>query len=213
MTDYKAAHLAWISEQTKRGFIPKEYGDWKYNIPYLEMMRFTYSQPNCTQQNAEWFYEADKLWFSEKTKISRDMDKKIQKLIPTPNGCWFITIGFNHQTWTVDKCVKAIQKIINMDWVIRCKANFELFRDNGEHPHCHFYIETRECKSKILDKLWRPNYIKEIVLKRNFIDIKEAGDQHQKYINLEKVDEKMECVKKDKEWRLSNNIPDFEKNW
>ena len=135
MTDYKAAHLAWIASETKKGFIPKHYGDWVYNIPYIEMMRYTYAQSNSTQQTAEWFYNADKLWFRESRKISRDMDKKIEKSIPTPNGEWFITIGFNHQTWTVAKCVKAIQKIIDMDWVISCEANFELYRENGEHPH------------------------------------------------------------------------------
>jgi len=81
------------------------------------------------------------------------------------------------------------------------------------NPHCHFYIETKECKSKVLDKLWRPKYVKEIVLQRTFIDIKQAEAQHLPYINLEKQTSKQECIKKDIEWRKQNNIPDFEKNW
>lgn len=213
MTDYKAAHLNFIKEQSQKGFIPKEYVDWKYNIPYLEMMRFTYSQPAATQEVAEMFYNADKKWLLDKQKISKSIDKRLQLLESTPDGRWFVTIGFNHQTWNIQKCTKCIEKILGMDWIIKAKANFELFRENGEHPHCHFLLETKEPKSRILDKLFRPKYVKDIVLARSFIDVKEAQPFHDKYINLDKQTLKQEYVEKDKEWRNKNNIPDYEKNW
>jgi len=213
MTDFKSAHLSWISQETKKGFIPKEYVDWKYNISYLEMMRFTYSQPACTQEIAEMFYNADKKYVLDKLKISRSIDKKLQMLESTPDGRWFVTIGFNHQTWNIQKCIKCIEKILGMDWIIKAKANFELFRENGEHPHIHFLLETKEPKSRILDKLFRPKYVKDIVLARSFIDVKEAQPFHDKYINLDKQTLKQEYVEKDKEWRKKHNIPDYEKNW
>ena len=64
-----------------------------------------------------------------------------------------------------------------------------------------------------MDKLFRPKYVKDIVLARSFIDVKEAQPFHDKYINLDKQTLKQEYVEKDKEWRNKNNIPDYEKNW
>lgn len=212
--NYKDAHLQWIANNPK--FVPQYPPK---GLTYLEVMKSLYSQPEwnrpCDRMNdmALAMFVIDKKWQLMSTKISKMVDKKVQQLIPIPNGEWFVTIGFNHQTWSVDKCVKAIQKIMDMDWVVRCKANFELYRENGEHPHCHFYIETKECKSKILDKIWRPKYIKELVLKKSFIDIKEAQEYHKKYIQLDKCEEKQSCIGQDKVWRKENNIPDFEKNW
>lgn len=214
MTDYKSAHLAWISQETKKGFIPKEYVDWKYNIPYLEMMRFTYSQPACTQEIAEMFYNADMKYVFEKQKISRDIIKKTQMLQPTDGNMWFVTINFKHDVWTIPKCVSAINKIIAMEWILKAKCNFELFRTNGEHPHCHILLQSLKGKNDILDRIFRPKYIKDLVINKNSIDVKPYnGENHDNYINLIKIEEKMESVGKDIIWRQQNNIPDFQKNW
>lgn len=227
MTDYIEGHLAWIKNNPK--FQPKYVSSYGYD--YYEIMRelytvqrvirkydvcehiCTYKENPFIQDFAKKQWIADKAWHKASNALSKAIDKEVEKLEPTPNGMWFVTIGFNHQTWNVKDCCKAIQKILEMDWIISAKANFELHRENGEHPHVHFLIETKEPKSRILDKLSRPLYVKKVVLSKNFIDIKPALDYHHKYINLDKQTDKQEFVEKDRVWRLKENIPDYEKNW
>jgi len=209
MTDYKSAHLAWIN--STKSFTPKYLHD--YTSPYVEIMKFIYAKECCSQEYARKLFIADKVWFKECHSVSKDLDKAVCDLIPAKSNYYFVTIGFNHQTWTISECVKSIHKILAMEWIISGKANFELYRTNGEHPHCHFVIETLEPKSRILEKLFRPQYMKKIILSKNFIDVKPMENYHHKYIMLDKVSDKMFCVEKDIQWRKENNIPDFEKNY
>jgi len=215
--DFKTAHLHWL-KQTKN-FVPF-CPDYNHNHPvvlnqamYYEMTEFTYSQSSCTQEYAKEQFLLDKQRYNDSILASKYIDKQLEKLTPTPSGVWFVTIGFNHQTWSVAKCKKFIEKVLAMDWIIRAKANFELYRENGEHPHCHFIIETKEPKCRILEKLLRPQYAKEVVFSKNFIDVKVCSDYHHKYINLDKQVDKMKYVEKDREWRKNNSIPEYEKNW
>lgn len=232
--DYVSAHLAWV--KLNPTFSPKYAQDMSESGSYYNSLLLLYRTAGSLRgdlKDDEWLsykakhserepllqnlakslYDADKLWLENSRVISQLVTKKIidnKKLEPT---AYFVTIGFNHQTWSVDKCVKAISKLMDFDWVLKCKANFELFRENGEHPHCHFYIETYEPKSKVLEKLFRPKYIQDIVLKKSFIDIKKAELYHMDYINLVKTSGKMTYVERDIEWREKHCIPNFEKNW
>jgi len=209
--DYKSAHLLWL-KRTK-DFIPSYTLVEATTKDYHELMEFTYSQKSATQEYAHNRFLEDVKHYDNCVGAIRSVKIELQKMIPTPNGIWFVTIGFNHQTWSVTKCKKFIEKVLDMDWIIRAKANFELYRENGEHPHVHFIIETKEPKSRILEKLLRPQYAKEVVLSKNFIDVKVCSDYHHKYINLDKQVDKMKYVEKDKEWRKKNSIPEYEKNW
>lgn len=211
MADYKSAHLAWIN--STKSFTPKYASDYRSDISYFEVMKQIYNDSICTQEIAKSFFISDKIWFQQSFKVSKEIDKEIDKLEPTANSMWFVTVGFNHATWSIKDCDKFITKVLEMEWVISAKANFELHRTNGLHPHCHFAIETKEPKSKILDKLFRPLYAKKVIFSKNFIDIKPMMEYHHNYIRMLKVEEKMECVDKDREWRKKNNIPDYEKNW
>lgn len=207
--DYKSVHLAWVYKT--KTFVPKYAQD--YTTSYYEVMKEVYRNKNVTNKMAKIMYYADKRWHKVANKIMIEADKELNDEIPEPTKEWFITIGFNHQTWSVAKCKKVIEKILAMDWVKKAKANFELYRENGEHPHVHFMIETDIPRSKILDKLWRPRYVKDVVLARNFIDIKPAEIHHNNYIMLNKTEHKMKYIDKDIEWRKKNDIPDYEKNW
>jgi len=207
--DYKSIHLAWI--KNTRNFVPKYATD--YTEPYYDVIRQMYSHNGATQEFAKVMYHSDIRWWEECLAVQQQEIKAVKKDIKQEPKVYFVTIGFNHQTWSIEKCTKAISKILEFDWIIKAKANFELFRENGEHPHCHFYISTFEPKSKVLEKLFRPNYIQQIVLKKSFIDLKVAEDYHYKYIMLDKVVDKMGCVEKDIQWRIENDIPDYEKNW
>lgn len=207
--DYRNAHLAWI--KSTRDFEPKYPADYK-SASYLEVMENLYSNPEVTQKFAHACYVSDRKWYIDSKRISKQIEKEVLKSIGEQSNLWFVTIGFNHQTWTIPKCVKVIEKILAMDWVNSAKANFELYRENGEHPHCHFVINTSLPKSKIIEKIFRPKYVTEVVLSKNFIDVKPADQVHKKYIKLDKQESKMNFVEKDIEWRHKNNIPDFEKN-
>jgi len=210
MADYKNAHLAWL--KSCRDFEPKYPSDYKSGT-YLDVMTTLYADERIPMIMAYHMFISDKAWYKKSKKIAREIDKQVEKLEPTPPTLWFVTLNFNHQTWNVKDCTKCIEKILAMDWIIRAKANFEYYRENGEHPHCHFLLETKEPKSRILDKIFRPLYTKKVIFKKNFIDCEPGMDYHHKYINLDKKNEKMENVQKDIEWRKKNNIPDFEKNW
>lgn len=211
MADFKNAHLAWL--KATRDFEPKYPQDYSRGISYIDTMIALYADPRIPMTMAEAMFVADKAWYKRSKKIAREIDKQVEALEPTPSTMWFITIGFNHDTWSIKDCNFCIEKLLAMEWIIRGKANFEFYRSNGEHPHCHFLIETKEPKSRILEKLFRPLYTKKVVFSKNFIDVKPALEHHHKYIMLDKVFDKMENVEKDKEWRKKNKIPDYEKNW
>jgi len=208
---YKSAHLAWI--HSTKNFTPKYAGDYRSDISYYEVMKHLYQNPNVTEDYAKLLFIQDKVWFQQSFKVSKEIDNIVKKLEPTANSQWFLTIGFNHQTWSISKCCKVIENILAMEWIKKAKANFELYRENGEHPHCHFFIETDLPKSKILEKVFRPLYVKEVVLSKSFIDLKQAGEYHLKYIKLDKQEAKLQYIDKDKLWRAANGIPDYEKNW
>lgn len=209
--DYKTAHIQWLTNT--KNFVPKYPADYSRGVSYLETMISLYADPRIPQEMARAMFVSDKNHYNNCYKVIKEVDKLVEKLVPTPNDSWFVTVGFNHDTWNIKDCDKFIRNVLEMDWVIRGKANFELFRSNGEHPHCHFVIETKEPKSRILEKLFRPLYAKKVVFSKNFIDVKPMMDYHHKYIMLDKIEEKMECVKKDIDFRKKNNIPDYEKNW
>jgi hypothetical protein len=214
--DYISAHLSWIRRNPS--FSPIDACCYKDGRTHYQVMSDFYAVNPATgvpvpQCVAKGYFKADRQWYEQSVCINNLITKEIiaeTKLKPFE---WFVTIGFNHQTWTVAKCVNTISKLMDFDWVISCKSNFELFRENGEHPHCHFLIKTFEHKSKVLEKFFRPKYVQDIVLKKSFIDIKKAELYHYDYINLVKTDAKMQCVNQDIVWRQQNKIPNFEKNW
>lgn len=122
---------------------------------------------------------------------------------------YFVTIGFNHQTWDIPKCVAVINKVLSAPWVKQGEAVFELHRANGEHPHAHFvlYLENPLPKSKVVEKIFKLAGIKKVVLAKNFIDIKELTDVRKLYVRGIKQDAKMPYIKKDQEWRGKHNLP------
>lgn len=195
--DFKSIHLAWIARNPK--FVP-QYGS-DYSESYLDIMKQVYSNPNCSQAWAKKCFAADLLW-------KKKVDDVIMKFLSMNQTCsfHFITVGFNHQTWNIPDCVKLIETIMSYDWVVSCKAVFELHRANGEHPHAHFLIQSSLTKSKILEKMWAAKGIKKLVLKKSFIDYKVGQSHHELYVTGMKVDEKMIYVAMDNEWRDNNNI-------
>lgn len=211
MSDFKNAHLAWL--KSTRDFEPRYPQDYARGQSYMETMTALYADSRIPMSMAEAMFVSDKAWYKKSKKIAREIDKKVDALEPTPNGLWFVTLNFNHDTWSIKDCHKCITNVLAMDWVIRAKGNFELHGEKGEHPHCHILLETKEPKSRICDKIFRPLYTKKVIFKKNFVECEMAQDYHYNYINLDKTSDKMTNVQKDIEWRKKNNIPDYEKNW
>jgi len=166
---------------------------------------------NCSQVGAKMFYDADRKWqmqCAEQLAITAKQDYAEKKIVIKPKE-WFITIGFNHQTWDIPSCVKVIYKILSFDWVDSGTGVFELYRTNGEHPHVHLLLDLNQdlSKSKLLEKIWATAGIKKVVLKKPFIDIKVAEEYHHNYIIGIKKPEKMPYCERDAEWREQNKIP------
>lgn len=203
--DYITAHLSWIKNNPQ--FVPQGYAQFSA-YTYFEIMTELYANPRVKQNHAEMLYEADQLWLEKCSQIKKTMFKRVKT---KPTTC-FVTIGFNHQTWSIQSCIDVINKIKSFDWVKSFQGCFELHRQNGEHPHCHMIIDTDETKSKVLEKIWATKGIKKIVLKKSFIDYKVCEDYHYKYIHGDKIESKILYVNKDNLWRVQNDIPHlFEK--
>lgn len=201
--DWKSIHLNWISKQLKTGWLPRNAED--LSESYLEIMKFTYSKDFVSQAYAERCYLDDIKWTVECEKAKTQL---LKSLIDSSKR-YFVTIGFNHQTWTIQRCITLIKRIMEFDWVEKYYAVFELHRENGLHPHVHMMIQTSLTKSKLSEKLWAVRGIKDIVLKKPFIDVKPYESYRDKYLLGEKTESKMPYVIKDQQWRTENQIPHY----
>lgn len=198
-------HLQWIKKHPL--FIP----DWcilDHTESYFNVMTLIYKEsPTMPQICIDRFFRDDLRVFDEYENAMNLI--KTSYNIGAKSLSYFCTIGFNHQTYTIEKCVDVINTILTFPWVLSCRAVFEFHRENGEHPHCHFLISTEIQKSKVLEKIWATKGIKKVCLKKSFIDVKVALPAHAKYIMLDKQQSKMAYVAKDIIWRKKNAIPEF----
>ena len=211
------AHLIWIAKHPE--FIPPTWSPTtvkigNYILPeitYYELMeevyKFSSRDDKMLAFDARANFEKDIKYFVSLNEIT----KNIVTGYVTSNKKFFITIGFNHQTWSVSQCISVIQNVLDNKIILSGKAVFELYRTNGEHPHCHFLVELSESipRSKLAEKIFAVKGIKKVVLKKTFIDIKESQPYHEKYINGDKIEEKMKLCNLDFLFREKNNIPHF----
>jgi len=211
--DYKALHLKWLHQTPS--FSPKFA--YQFTENYYDIMVESYSPRRSwiTNDIARQLFAADMRWHSSSATHIKALQKEAYNIVPM--SPLFVTIGFNHQTWTIPSCVKVIEHILEFDWIDSIYCVFEYHRENGVHPHAHMIIIPAEVlsKSKVLEKLWAAAGIKKVVLNNNgkkcstFIDYKIAEEYHFKYIKGEKKESKMPFVEQDIKWRKENNINDF----
>lgn len=223
-TDYTATHLQWLKRHPS--YYPPYYEKYSCNNYYDQMCLHykTLMELHPAKKVNELAYRdllADMYHQQNYDKTIRDLQKTIcQGNTGSSRKFFFVTIGFEHDLFTINKALFCIKQILGYEWVTSAKANFEFHRvvegQIFEHPHVHFFIGTDDkkmCKSKIIGKIFRAKSCNSIVSNENFIDVKVAEQYHMDYILLKKKDEKMPMVQLDKEWRQENNIPDFEKDW
>ena len=212
LTKQAEAHLAWIKKMTPTYDFG---GNWRGT--YHETMAFLYSSQPLINQEAQIWFDHDVQKYEETQELIRTTVLRAQQVahLGADIDPLFITLGFNHQTWSIPRCLKVIQCIQDLGWVQSLRAVFELHRENGLHPHVHIYIEpnVKYSKSKVLEKLWAVAGIKRVILQKSFIDYKIAMPYHLDYIMLRKKEEKMYYVNKDTQWRSDEGIPIIEKEW
>jgi len=199
--NYKALHLQWITNHPR--FIDKQ----SYNVPYIEIMEQTYKNPAITDEIALEFFKSDVRWYHESQDLIANI-VALSKAPPLPDSL-FITIGFNHQTWTPNKCHKAIENLLSLTLIKTATAVFELHRENGEHPHVHLLITTDKNypKSRVIDRIYNCKGIKDLVVGKQFIDYKIAEAYHLGYINGDKKEEKLKYVEMDNNWKMCQGLP------
>lgn len=129
----------------------------------------------------------------------------------------FITIGFNEQTITPQKMSNVSKKVSELKYFKDCYYVFEKHRENGIHHHTHFLVKfyKKEFKSKIIDWIYQVRGMREVCLKKEFIDILgplnskkiyQPYEKYYEYINGNKKQDKLKYVEQDKQWRNENNM-------
>lgn len=214
--DFISLHIQWVKNHPS--FIPKGCRDYSkddnahgktYVDTLIQLYRNEGNKNNPPQWMAEALFKGDLKWFEESKRAEAMLIKSIGQVNPTK---WFITFNFNHQTFDVDKAVTYIKYVISKtDFIVSAKCKFEMFRTNGEHPHCHciMVFDSTMAKSTIAKIFWNRAGGKKLILKSNFIDVLPYEDRHDQYINGIKHISKMDCVNKDIVWRKNSNIPEF----
>lgn len=211
--DYVSMHLKWITDNPR--FIP--YGGVNAEIAptYLKYMQWFYFENDMVTSDSErnehgyYFLKSD-ISHERSTELAlKRYLKDTNVMVPSSH---FVTLNFDHATWSIPACIDVLNIIIGFEWVIYLRAVFELHRENGKiHPHMHLIIVTADkmAKSTLIFKLWAVGGIKKVMHGKNFIDCMPLEDRHHKYVLGIKDDKKMPFVKKDVVWRERNNIPDL----
>lgn len=182
----------------------------------------SYAQ-RCWEDDTQRVYDADAI--AKKRKIQLALQGQGNDVDKATNKVFLLTIGFDHAKYDPKSADKAIKKLLQKTWILRCKANLEMYRHDKDtkeiktHPHVHFYVETQSSKKDIMYNLGLkkgsarfPKYLQEITAP-NFIQLDDGNSSTLDYINLKKIESKMDCVALDVTYRNENNIPDYEKNW
>jgi len=215
--DYVNLHLEWILSNTR--YAQANDG---VHCCYYDIMNSVYKDMDvkkmCTcnfvvTPHRQRNHTAFKLLITDMITSKRNQSvlKNMEKLAMEDHGStnkYFVTIGFNHQTFNVKDFLKSINVLFRKSFVLSAEGVFEIYRTNGEHPHIHIIMEVPKIRAGIVvTKIFQTAGMSKIVLSRNFIDVKPCEEYHYKYINGEKIEEKMGCCEKDKLFREKNNIP------
>lgn len=214
--DYVAAHLQWIRDHPRfesKDYTTRNLGRINHlpfeNPPYIDVMRewYTTSSSPFLNKIAYLNYKDDLKWMEESKKINLTLTKK-----DFETNVAFVTIGFNHQEFTIPKAFELIKSILNSDKVLDGSfAVMENYRENGTHSHVHMkiYYSGTTYKSMLIQTMYRSKNAKKLILSKNFIDVKEFQPYHDDYLQGNKKENKIKYVEMDKRWRQINKIPDL----
>lgn len=205
--NYIALHLTWLKRHPT--FIPKHVVKSNHEMSWYDILTEIYgdeSRPMDLRNHIACNFLFDDLkWFDEYYKQIKEF------ITPSNNeGKWFVTIGFNHQTFDAKNVKEFILNLFTLKFVdSESYGVFEYYRANGEHPHIHICLKTDvKTKSQIVQQIFRSKYAKVFILNKCFIDVKTFEDHHVDYLKGNKKADKLEFCEQDKQWRLQHNYPD-----
>ena len=232
--DWMTTHKVWAADNER--WAQAFYG--QSSFTYVQCLSQIYNRANelgyhtinsyahrCWEADTQRVFDADAI--AKKRKIQLALQGQGNDVDKATNKVFLLTIGFDHAKYDPQSADKVIKRLLQKTWILRCKANLEMYRHDEKddnkiktHPHVHFYIETQLSKNAIMytlglkdDAVNRfPRYLQNIT-KPNFIQVDAGNSSTLDYINLKKIESKMDCVALDVTYRNENNIPDYEKNW
>lgn len=211
--DYISAHLAYAKKHP--AFVPRAF---TLECSYYEVLMEQYKIVSFTNDTLEQIqrqknkvafisYRSDLQWQNDQKLIHDSLVAHTDEEFKQS----FVTIGFNHQEFDVQKCFELVKTILSLSIVLDGSfAVMENFRQNGEHPHVHFKIfhSKKTTKGTLVQTIFRARKAKKYITNSNFIDVKPFMDYHNGYLDGEKTTDKLPYVTLDREWRLKNALPD-----
>lgn len=206
--DYKTLHLQWLA--ANKGYRPKGWQQTPQYMSYYDQMNQMYYSSDAvikSQKSAYLWFRDDYRWQNCKSDIKQQAEDLFGKGDADVNE-WFVTIGFNHQTFDPQKAHSYVTKLFEKEFVIDAYGTFEFHTETGEHPHFMFYLKS-DCKTKgrVVDRIFQSAGSKKIILGKNFIDVRRFEARHTDYLNGNKSEDKMLYVQQDIAWRAVNNLP------
>lgn len=213
-------HLTWLERHPYFQKDMPKYIEVMKNlwIQWFDMESLGRYQDFSFEKIVNKWYDSDILEYKKLDKVSLkilEREKRLVKGLGTSTLFAFITIGYNEQTITPAAMITMGQKVSDMKYWDTVQMVHEKHRINGIHHHTHFLVTYTEplFKTKIIQYVHQ--LVKKHVLTKNNIDVKGSPDkdtrfrdisEFRKYIEGDKTEEKMDCVRKDIEWRKKNNM-------
>lgn len=172
---------------------------------------------DAVYQNVNAYYNIDLKIMLKQTSAYKELHNDIKQLKDNSNRkFFFLTVGFDDKVITVPKIKEAVSRLHDIKGVEVSEYVVEKHRRDVDtkqiyiHHHLHAIVYTDFPKSKTVDYIFQKFSGKkfQVVAGKNFIDLKREQpiENYIKYIRGDKTEEKLECIKKDKEWRELNNL-------
>lgn len=198
--DYKTIHLEWI--KANRSFRPKCGLNPNY-INYYDQMTAYYRETLKQQYTAYRWLRDDYMWSKKSKTINQEVAQMFGDEPINENPTFFITFNWSEDNFKIPSILTAIKKLFSKSWVDNARGVFEYHGLTNNHPHFMALVQVNKHKTfgRFKDKIFQSSLAQ--TLGKNFIDIKEAKTYHQDYLDLDKSNEKTECLEKDKVWRKS----------
>lgn len=213
--DYVAAHMQWL---TNRPCFEKVI----YEFAAYEIYKNIYDNigDRSKRNYSAYIFMGNDIESSEPNKVERQMKQALYAEDDKTEKWVFVTVGWNAQTVTPKLALEVSDRIARYRDFNRVRYVFEKYRENGEHHHSHFLIDstkTRYTVSKLVQQLYKIKGIKGITLGPSSIDVKapwskkEHASYHvyEEYIKGNKKIEKLPYVYKDRNWRRDMNVCDL----
>lgn len=199
-----------------------------HNNPHLQMSHWTLSylkneivpmcknDPNFPQgciDHVNALYNMELRNCLGQTTAHKELEADIKKIQGNKKkNIFLITVNFDDQTVTVPIMKEAHQKFLQIQTHEYLGHVFEKHRRDEKtkqiyiHHHIHYVVMSDYPKTKVLQFVFQK--LKKYVGGINFIDVSKhpTAETAMKYIDGNKEQSKMECVEKDRSWRLQNNI-------